>query len=137
MEYIRTKTNVNVETLSLEIKESTVITTDLTSITFTEPDSLKVVFVLELSGVEETELDSIISAHTGQALNHYRLLCNTCLDYKSIREKSTPSKCPACEGVDITDIVEQIPYTSMKDELGNSWEAFLASNGNIINARRY
>lgn len=137
MLYFYEKTNVDVEALSFEINESVIIITNLNSVTFKEPNELKIDFVSELTSAEKTELDSIVSSHTGASLTHYRFYCNDCADYRAIRCLGTPTKCPSCEGTNITDVVEQIPYMIMQDELQNGWEMFLTSDGIIINARRY
>ena len=90
-----------------------------------------------LTEAQEIQLDSIVTNHVEQSLKYYRLYCHTCTDYKSFEYESIPQKCPACDSTDITDIVEQIPYTTTKDEVGNEWDSFMTTDGSIINARRY
>lgn len=137
MIYERTKTNVNIEALTFEIKESTVITTELISITFNELNDLKIDFASTLTSAEETELNTVVTNHTGVVLKHYRMYCGACGDYRSIKRDNTPTDCPVCQSTNITNIVEQTPYNSVKDESGNSWEKFMTSDGNTIISRRY
>ena len=138
MKYNYTKNNVKAETITLEIKKSSEITSELQAVTFTEPDILEIIFASEISSAEETELDSLVSAHAGQDLQGYRIYCNTCEDYKSFKYNTTPTNCPECDGTDIEDILEHFPPTlSTIDELGQAWDLFVLSDGSIITARSY
>lgn len=138
MNYEYTKTNIIVETLEFEINESSIITTELKGVTFTEPDNLEIEFDSSLSSEEKTELDSIVSNHTGQTLQGYRIYCVPEADYRSFKFNTTPTKCPACESTNINNIVAHDPPTiSTVDELGQAWDLFILSDGSIITARRY
>lgn len=100
-------------------------------------DELKVIFDGDLTAGQETELESIVNNYLGDGLKHFRLYCGSCGDYKSVRMNETPMECPACSGVNISDVVEHTPYSAVKDELGNEWEKFMLSTGVILSARRH
>ncbi len=63
-EFNFTKTPVNVSQLRQEIIDDVTITTSLAYTLHDDPD-LKIVFSTDLSGAEETALNSLVSAHSG------------------------------------------------------------------------
>lgn len=136
-EYNYTKTGVNSAGLMLQIKQSTSITTTCSGLIYNAPSSLKILFEEDLDSGEKSTLDTIVENHAGEEPDHYRLYCAVCEDERALDSIGEPTECPACQSEDISDVIQQGPFVSVKDELGNDWEIYVNSSGNLISARRY
>jgi len=92
--YPYTKSGVDIDALVYEINANVTIVTALDRVEFNAPDDLNVYFADALSGGEETALDSLVSSHTGTALNDYKIWCNVENQWFNMKAPSTPSACP-------------------------------------------
>jgi len=65
IDYIYTKSPVDIDTLTEEILSSSISSSSFGYSTFNSPNNLSLFFVDDLSAPDETTLDGIVSAHTG------------------------------------------------------------------------
>lgn len=102
--YSYTKLIVDIDALSIQIKQDPVITGALHHIDWGKTKSLVVYFNTELSANAKTRLDEIVGDYAGDAGGCVNVYCSDCDAWSDgqLWVKDTPQKCPICKGKKIT-----------------------------------
>jgi len=82
------------------------------------------------------EWDEQLKMYRSSNPMRWRMLCADCEQHISDESEDEPTVCPICSGENISDIVEQVPWSSDISPDGNIWDYFTTDSGTIIIARR-
>jgi len=122
-QYDYSKATVNVTALEWEIQNDEAISKALEKVNWTAPDSLSVFFEEALSGGEETALDALVAAHTGEALNVY-----DCWDVDNqrfivVKAKTKPTESPEGGPILVKQVIPTIDRISVLTMPANTDES--------------